>query len=65
VIVFGPKETPLIKQEFDAINNVQILAQNSFLTIYRPTVSSLLGENKEKTSQKSKIRIQLGLDLVD
>ncbi len=44
---------------------MQILAQNSFLTIYRPTVSSLLGENKEKTSQKSKIRIQLGLDLVD
>jgi hypothetical protein len=25
----------------------------------------VLGENREKTSQKSKIRIQLGLDLVD
>ncbi len=68
VIVFGPKETPLIKQEFDAINNMQILAQNSFLRNYRPYrpgVSLVLGENREKTSQKSKIQIQLGLDLVD
>ncbi len=47
VIVLRPKETPLINQEFDGVNNVQILAQNSFLRIYRPQISLVLRENRE------------------
>ncbi len=33
VIVFGPKEIPLIKQVFDAFTNVEILPQNSSVRV--------------------------------